>query len=127
MDAELFWDLLEDICQLGEFIAAIETTGAEINIVGRFQVADDGFENVLEKQDCKDHFHLMPEKIQAIRFGYHGVTTGGLDPCIELINVDGQACLILMYYPYQVSELKPKYEQFIAQHQTYSDVLRGEW
>ena len=24
MDANLFWQLLEDICQLGEFIAAIE-------------------------------------------------------------------------------------------------------
>jgi hypothetical protein len=127
MDAKLFWQLLEDVCRLGDFIAGIETKGAEINIVGRFQVAYDGFENVLEKQDCKDHFHLSPEKIRAIRFGYHEVTTGGLDPCIELINVDGQACLILMYYPYQVSELGPKYEKFIAQHQADREVIRGEW
>jgi hypothetical protein len=127
MDAKLFWQLLEDVCQLGEFIAAIETKGAEINIVGRFQVAYDGFENVLEKQDCKDHFHLAPEKIQAIRFGYHDVSTGRLDPCIELINVDSQVCLILMYYPYQVSELKLKHEQFMAQHQACENVLTGEW
>ena len=66
---------------LGEFIAAIETKGAEINIVGRFQVAHDGFEMVLEKQDCKDHFHLTPAKIQAIRFGYCKLSTGGEDPC----------------------------------------------
>jgi len=127
MDTNFFWKLLEDVCQLGEFIAAIETKGTEINIVGRFQVAYDGFEIVLEKQDRKDHFHLVPEKIQAIHFGYCEVTTGGADPCIELINVDGQVCLKLLYYPYQQRELKPKYEQFIAQHQTYSDVLRGEW
>lgn len=126
MDAKLLWRLLEDICQLGEFIVGIETNGAEINIVGRFQVAHDGFENVLEKQDCKDHFHLVPDKIQAIRFGYHRVTTGGLDPCIELINVDGQACLILMYYPYQANELKPKYEQFMRQHPTFKNELTGE-
>ena len=69
MDATTFWKLIEDVCQLGEFIAAIETIGAEINIIGRFQVAHDGFENVLEKQVCKDHFHLTPEKIQAIHFG----------------------------------------------------------
>ena len=127
MDVRVFWQLLEDICQLGEFIAAIETNGAEINIVGRFHVAYDGFENVLEKQDCKDHFHVVPEKIQAICFGYHEVTTGGEDPCIELINVDDQVCLKLFYYPYQARELKPKHEQFKAQHQQHKDVLTGEW
>ena len=127
MDANLFWQLLEDICQLGEFIAGIETKGAESNIVGRFQVAYDGFENVLEKQDCKDHFHLIPENIQTIHFGYCEVTTGGVDPCIELVNVDSEVCLRLFYYPYQASDLKPKYEQFMAQHQLYKDVLTGEW
>ena len=127
MDATTFWKLIEDVCQLGEFIAAIETIGAEINIIGRFQVAHDGFENVLEKQDCKDHFHLTPEKIQAIHFGYCDVTTGGADPCIELINVDDQVCLRLFYYPYQDTELTPKAEQFMAQHQAFKDVLTGEW
>ena len=127
MDTKLFWQLLEDICQLGGFIAGMETKGAEINIVGTFQVAYDGLEHVLEKQDCKDHFHLAPENIQAIRFGYHEVTTGGLDPCVELINVDAQVCLILMYYPYQVSELKPKYAQFMRQHKDSLEVLTGEW
>jgi hypothetical protein len=127
METKLFWQLLEDVCQLGEFIVGIETNGADINIVGRFQVAYDGFENVLEKQDCKDHFHLVPDKIQAIRFGYHEVTTGGLDPCIEPINLDGQACLILMYYPYQANEPKPKHEEFMAQHRLYKDLLTGEW
>jgi len=127
MDAKSFWQLLEDVCQLGEFIAGIETKGAEINIVGRFQVAHEGFEMVLEKQDCKDHFHLISEQIQAIHFGYCVVTTGGADPCIELINIDGEVCLRLFYYPYQVSELRPKYEQFMAQHQAYQEVLTGEW
>ena len=127
MDTKLFWDLLDDICQLGEFVAGMETKGAEINIVGTFQVAYDGFENVLETQDCKDHFHLIPEKIQTIHFGYCEVSTGGEDPCIELINVDGQVCLRLFYYPYQANKLKPMYEQFMAQHQSCKDVVNGEW
>jgi len=127
MDTKLFWQLLEDVCQLGEFIAAIETKGAEINIVGRFQVAHDGFEMVLEKQDCKDHFHLSAENIQAIHFGYCEVTTGGADPCIELINLDGQVCLRLFYYPYRAEELKTKHEQFMSHHRPFADVLRGEW
>jgi hypothetical protein len=127
MDAKLFWDLLDDICQLGEFIVGIETKGAESNIVGKFQVKYDGFENVLEKLDCKDHFHLAPQKIQTIRFGYCKVSTGGEDPCIDLINVDGQVCLRFFYYPYQASELKSIYEQFMSQHEPYRDFLTGEW
>ena len=127
MDTKLFWQLIEDICQLGEFIAGTETNGAESNIVGKFQVAYDGFENVLEKQDCKDHFHLAPQKIQMIRFGYCKVSTGGEDPCIELINMDGQVCLRLFYYPFQTRELKPKYEEYMAQHRAFRNVLTGEW
>ena len=119
--------MLEDICQFGEFIASIEIPGAAIDIVGTFRVIHDGIELVLEKHDCGDHFHLSPEKIQAIHFGYCEVSTGGEDPCIELINVDGQACLRLFYYPYQDKELKPKYEQFMEQHQPYKNYLTGEW
>ena len=127
MDSKLFWLLMGDICQFGEFIASLETQGAEINIVGTFRVIHDGIELVLEKQDCGDHFHLAPEKIQAIHFGYCEVTTGGKDPCIELINVDGQVCLRLFYYPYQDKDLEPKYKQFFEQYRPYIDYLTGEW
>ncbi len=127
MDQSLFWQLLEDVCQLGEFIAAIETQGAEINIVGTFGVVHDGIEMVLEKQDCKDHFHITPEKIQAIHFGYCKNAIGVIEPCLELINLDSQVCLTLVYYRYQDQELRPKYEQFIARHQAYREVLTGEW
>ncbi len=127
MDAKSFWQLLGDVCQLGEFIAGIEAEGAEINVVGRFQVAYDGHEMVLEKQDCKDHFHLAPAQIRAFHFGYCGLTTGGEDPCIELVNVEGRVCLRLFYYPYQVSELKPKWEKFVQEHQAYRAFLAGQW
>jgi hypothetical protein len=127
MEAKLFWHLIGDICQLGEFIAVFETNGTEINIVGTFRVIHDGIELILEKQDCGDHFHLSPEKIQVIHFGYCKVTTGGDDPCSELIDVDGHVCLRLFYYPYQVEELKPKHRQFIEQHQSDRDYLTGEW
>jgi hypothetical protein len=127
MDAKLFWQLMEDICKLGEFIAAMETNGAEINIVGTFRVIYDGIELVLEKQDCGDHFHLIPEKVQTIHFGYCEVSTGGKDPCIELINVDRQVCMRLFYYPYQEKELRPKHQQFLEHHQRYRDYLTGKW
>ncbi|HEU0292256.1 MAG TPA: hypothetical protein VFR47_05945 [Anaerolineales bacterium] len=127
MDAKLFWQLIEDICQLGEFIAATETKGAESNIVGKFQVAFDGHEMVLEKQDCKDHFHIVPGQIKAIHFGYCEVSTGGSDPCVELIDEDSEVCLRLFYYPYRHKELKPKYEQLMAHYQAYKNSFTGEW
>ncbi|HKY56017.1 MAG TPA: hypothetical protein VJM08_17005 [Anaerolineales bacterium] len=127
MNKKLFWQLMEDVCQLGEFIAVIETDGAEINIVGRFQVIHDGIELVLEKQDCGDHFHIAPEKIQVIHFGYCKNDIGLIEPCLELINLDGQVCLILVYYPYQESALKPKYRQFMEEREPYRAYLTGEW
>lgn len=127
MNTKLFWQLMEDICQLGEFIAAIETKGAEINVVGTFRVIYDGIELVLEKQVCGDHFHLASEKIRAIHFGYCKNAIGVIEPCLELINLDGQACVTLVYYPYQERELKSKYEQFMEQHQQHGDFLTGEW
>lgn len=130
MDANSFWQVLGDLCQLGEFIVAAGTKGAETNIRGTFRLGYDGTKNpvqVLERQDCHDHIHFSPEEIQAIRFGYCKVSTGREDPCIEVINMDGQVCLKLFFYPFQLDELKPTYEQFIAQHPTYGDVLRGEW
>ncbi|HZM22039.1 MAG TPA: hypothetical protein VFC02_09855 [Anaerolineales bacterium] len=127
MDTKLFWQLMEDICQLGEFIADMEIKGAETNIRGTLQVGYDGLNMVLERQDCHDHIHLAPEYIQAIHFGYYQVSTGRMDPCIELINVDDQVCLTLLYYPYQVNELKPKHKQFMEQNQTHGNYLTGEW
>jgi hypothetical protein len=130
MDTKLFWQLLEDVCQLGEFIAAIEIKGASIDIVGTLRVVYDGpeyLDTVLERQDCHDHIHITPEHIQAIHFGFCKNTIGVIEPCLELINLDGQACLTLVYYPYQESELKPKYKQFMAQHQSCKDVVNGEW
>jgi len=70
MDAKFFWPLMEDVCLLVEFIAGMDTDGAETNIVGTFRVIHDGIELVLERQDCGDHFHIVPEKIRAIQFGY---------------------------------------------------------
>lgn len=105
----------------------METNGAEINVVGTFRVIHDGIELVLEKQGCGDHFHLASEKIQAIRFGYCKNDIGAIEPCLELINLDGQVCLILVHYPYQAEELKPKHKRFMEHHQSYRDYLTGEW
>lgn len=127
MEAKPFWQLLDDVCKLGEFVVGIDTMGVEINLVGEFQVAYDGVEMVLEKQDCKDHFHIAAEQIQLFHFGYFRVTTGDDDPCIELINVEGQVALRLFYYPYESDQLKPIWEEFVQQQRKYEEFLTGQW
>jgi hypothetical protein len=130
MDEKSFWKVMEDVCRLGEFIAGIGSTAASIDIVGSLQVAYPGpeyLDTVLEKQDCHDHIHITPEQIKAIRFGYCKNAIEVIEPCIELINLDGQVCLTLVHYPYQQIELKPKYEQFMAEHQAHKEMLAGEW
>ena len=127
MDSKTFWQLLADVCQLGEFVVGIETLGIEVNLVGKFQVEYDGLELVLEKQDCKDHFHIAADQIQALSFGYCRVTTGDDDPCIELVHGDGQVSLRLFYYPYESSQLKPMWEEFVGDHKRDEEFLRGQW
>jgi hypothetical protein len=70
---------------------------------------------------------LAPQQIQAIRFGYCKNAIEVIEPCVELIDLDGQVCLTLVYYPYQESEIKPKYEQFMAEHEAHKGILTGEW
>jgi hypothetical protein len=55
MDARLFWQLIADICKLGEFIATAGMRGVSTNIVGKFKVGTDGSETVIERTDCDDH------------------------------------------------------------------------
>jgi hypothetical protein len=127
MDPKTFWQLLADVSNIGEFVVGIDTRGVEINLAGKFQVAYDGFEMVLEKQDCKDHFHVAAEQIQAFHFGYFRVTTGHDEPCIELINMEGQVALRLFYYPYESGLLNPLWEEFVQRHKNAEELLTGQW
>ena len=127
MEPKTFWQLLEDVSNIGEFVVGIEMSGVEINLAGKLQVAYDGLEMVLEKQDCKDHFHIAAEQIRALQFGYFRVTTGDDDPCIELIHVEGQVALRLFYYPYESSQLNPLWVEFVQRHQNDEEFLTGQW
>jgi hypothetical protein len=123
MDAELFWRLIADICKLGEFIAATGTGGASANIVGKFQVGHDGFENVIQRTCCDDHIHCHPDRIAAFKFGYCDIGYGA-EPCLELINQESQVCL--KFY-YRGSDAEHKYRQFVERHRRHENLFAGEW
>lgn len=123
MDDGLFWRLIADICKIGEFIATTGTGGVSVNLVGRFQVGYDGREAVIQRVGCDDHIHCRPDQIVAFRFGYCDIGYGA-EPCLELINRDGQACLRLYY---RGSDAESKYKQFIEKRRLYKSLFVGEW
>jgi hypothetical protein len=123
MDAGLFWRLIEDICKLGEFIATTGTGGASANIVGNFQVGYDGREAVIQRTGCDDHIHCHPAQIASFKFVYCDIGYGA-EPCVELINEGGQACL--KFY-YRGSDAGHKYRQFVERHWRHENLFAGEW
>jgi hypothetical protein len=123
MEDKLFWRVVADICQIGEFIAATGADGASANIVGEFRVSYDGSENVIEKKECHDHVHLYPAQIKAFHFSYRDVGYGA-EPCLELTNLHDQVSLRLYY---RGRDAKQKYQQFVEQHQDCHHLFTGEW
>jgi hypothetical protein len=123
MDAGLFWELIADICKLGEFIATTGTGGVSANMVGKLQVGYDGSETVIQRTCCDDHIHCHPDQITAFRFGYCDLGYGG-EPCVELINQDNQICL--RFY-YRGTDAIPKFSQFFERHRRHINLFVGEW
>ena len=123
MDAELFWQLVADICKLGEFIASTGTGGVSANIVGRFHVGYDGSESVIQRTGCDDHIHCHPDQILAFKFCYCDIGYGA-EPCLELINQESQVCL--RFY-YRGGDAMRKYKQFVERHRRHENLFAGEW
>jgi hypothetical protein len=123
MDAGLFWQLVADICKLGEFIASTGTGGVSANIVGRFQVGYDGSESVIQRTGCDDHIHCRPDQISAFKFGYSDMGHGS-EPCVELLNKDSQVCLRFYYCG---GDAVYKYRQFVERHRRHESLFAGEW
>ncbi|MBA3323206.1 MAG: hypothetical protein H0T45_17425, partial [Pyrinomonadaceae bacterium] len=46
MEDKVFWDLLEDACEMGKFIVAVPNSAASANIVGKIELGRDGSERV---------------------------------------------------------------------------------
>ena len=123
MDAGLFWELIADICKLGEFIATTGTGGVSANMVGKPQVGYDGSETVIQRTCCDDHIHCYPAQIASFKFGYCDIGYG-MEPCVDLINERGQVCL--KFY-YRGSDAVHKYRQFVERHRRHENLFDGEW
>jgi hypothetical protein len=123
MEEQLFWRLLDDICDMGKFIAAVPNSGASANIVGRIQPGYDGDERVIEKKSCHCHVHLYPEQIVRFSFIYRDAGYGP-EPCLELLDAKGDPTLRLYYHGSDPAE---KFKRFTEKHADHSSLFDGSW
>lgn len=122
MNKDIFWNILGDILNFGEFIIAIPNAAVSANIVGKISVGRDGREIVIEKEACHCHVHLEPAKISHFTFTY--IDTGfGKEPCCELITSQNETVLRL-YLRGNSAEAKIAFAEFAYAH---NEFVKGVW
>ncbi|MGI8669769.1 MAG: hypothetical protein ACR2J3_07960 [Aridibacter sp.] len=94
MDEAIFWQVLDEILNFGEFIVAVPNSAASANIVRKISIGKDGRERVINKDICHCHVHLKPKKIS--RFSFTFIEAGfGDEPACELKTPQDETVLRL--------------------------------
>ncbi len=124
MDATIFWDLLEQACEMGKFVAAVPNSAASANIVGKLRLGKDGDERVLQKKKHPEcHVHFRPEQIAEFAFVY--LNTGfGTEPCLEVRSTAGVPVLRLYY---QGKKVERRYDEFMRNNSPHEALITGSW
>jgi len=124
MEATLFWNLLEDACEMGKFIVAVPNSAASANIVGKMELGHDGDEKVLQKRNRPNcHVHFKPEMIAEFAFVYLDVGHGS-EPCLELRSTEGQP-IVRLYY--KGRRAAGRYDRFMRKNATHEAFISGSW
>lgn len=125
MNEEVFWTLIDEILDFGDFIIAIPNSGASANIVGKISIGKDGSEKVIEKDACHCHVYLQPEKIGSFSFIFIDAGYGD-EPCCELLTPQDEIVLRL-YLRGDMNLAKEKFAEFIGKFSEYTEVVKGGW
>ena len=124
MDATIFWELLEQACEMGKFVAAIPNSAASANIVGKLRLGKDGDERVLQlKKHPECHVHFRPQQIAEFAFVYLNVGFG-TEPCLEVRSTDGVPVLRLYY---QGKKPERRYDEFMRDNSAHEAYITGTW
>ncbi len=123
MNEETFWRVLNAICDLGDFIAAVPNSTASANIVGQLRPGRDGGEKVLEKVQCHCHIHLMPKNVA--KFNFTHLDAGfGAEPCVEVLTDNNEAILKLYYRGGSASR---KFRDLMERNANDAQFITGTW
>ncbi|MDQ3684619.1 MAG: hypothetical protein M3430_03345 [Acidobacteriota bacterium] len=124
MEATLFWNLLEDACEMGKFIVAVPNGAASANIVGKMELGRDGGEKVLQKRNRPNcHVHFKPEMIAEFSF-VHLDVGHGKEPCLELRSTEGQPVVRLYYKGRRAAG---RYDRFMRKNAAHETFITGSW
>ncbi|MDQ3649760.1 MAG: hypothetical protein M3458_05655 [Acidobacteriota bacterium] len=124
MEDKVFWDLLEDACEMGKFIVAVPNSAASANIVGKIELGRDGNERVLQKRNRPNyHVHFKLEMISEFAF-VHLDTGHGLEPCLEVRSTEGQPVLRLYY---KGKRATGRYDKFMGKNSEHAAFVNGSW
>lgn len=124
MDAEVFWNLLEEACRMGRFMAAVPNPAASANIVGKLEVGADGDERVLQKRKRPNsHVHFKPEAVTQFAFVYYDLGEGPA-PCLE-VRADGGLAVLRLYY--QGKKPARRYDEFMRAAAGHEEFVTGTW
>lgn len=122
MEADVFWEVLDEILDFGEIIVAVPNVGASANIVGKISIGRDGRERVIDKEVCHCHVHLKPEKISQFYFTFADAGFG-FEPACELKTPQDETVLRL----YLRESKKTASEKFKGFSHKDSEFVRGNW
>lgn len=122
MDEKIFWEILDEILDFGEFIVAVPNVGASANIVGKISIGRDGREKVIEKDACQCHVHLESQKISQISFTYINAGFGD-EPACELKTPQDETVLRL----YLRGSKEFAQEKFVEFSCKDSEFIKGSW
>jgi hypothetical protein len=123
MKEQIFWRLLGEITEMGDFIAAVPNGTASANIVGHLRPGRDGGEKVLEKEKCHCHIHLKPENVARFNFTYLDAGFGS-EPCVEVLTHKNEAILKLYYCGGSVQR---KFQNFTERNAGEAEFISGNW
>lgn len=124
MDAEVFWTLLEEACQMGRFMLTVPNPAASANIVGKLELGSDGDERVLQKRKKPAaHVHFKPEAVTQFAFVYLDLGDGP-EPCLE---VRGEGGLPVLRLYYRGKKPARRYDDFMRASAGHEEFVTGSW
>lgn len=125
MREAIFWDLLAQICDMGEFVVTTYSGTAAADIAGRLRVGTAGGETVLENPGCGCHVHIYFYDEPRVSFTYRDVGNGP-EPCVDIHAGEsgGEEALWLRYLG---NDAATKHAAFTKRNAANAAMWSGSW
>jgi hypothetical protein len=124
MEEPVFWELLGQICDMGDLVATTENNGASADVAGLLRTGYAGGETVLERPQCHCHVHVYLDNIAQLAFTYRDIGRGP-EPCLEVMSWENEPVVRLYYRG--GGDARAKYAEFARRNTRHADQWNGSW